>query len=78
MMWALGPFLRTPEKGAETGLYLATEDPLAERGGFFVDRKARALRGAAADEELAARLWTKSAELAGLPRERALVVPTHV
>lgn len=78
MMWALGPFLRTPEKGAETGLYLATEESLSERGAFFVDRKALALRGAAADEALAGRLWAKSAELAGIPPDRARTVPNHV
>lgn len=78
MMWALGPFLRTPAKGAETGLYLATEAGLESSGGFFVDRKAQTLRGAAADEALASHLWAKSAEIAGISSEHEPARPNTV
>ena len=65
MMRVMGPFLRSPERGADTGLWLATDESLRASGAFFVDRKQRALRGAASDQALAERLWDVSATLTG-------------
>lgn len=65
MMWALGPFLRSPERGADTGLWLATEASLPSNGGFFVDRKPRTLKGPASDQALAERLWDRSSAITG-------------
>jgi retinol dehydrogenase 14 len=66
-MRALGPFLRSPEKGAETGVYLATAPEVrAVTGELFVDRKQKRLKPVALDDELGRRLWDASARLAGV------------
>lgn len=64
MMRMLGPLLRTPEKGAETGVYLATEELTEGLGGFFVDRREKKLGRTATDAELSRKLWDRSLELA--------------
>ena len=65
----LGPFFRTPEEGARTSLFLAT-DPSVEgvTGQYFANSK-RAdgkLSKQARDDELAAELWRRSEALVGL------------
>ncbi|MBO4164860.1 MULTISPECIES: SDR family NAD(P)-dependent oxidoreductase [Micromonospora] len=60
------PF-RSPEKGAETLLWLANQP--ASRlvdGGYYADRRLRRPWPRAADPALAARLWTASATAVGL------------
>jgi NAD(P)-dependent dehydrogenase (short-subunit alcohol dehydrogenase family) len=60
-------FLRTPEKGAETGIYLATApEAAAENGQFFIDRKVRGTSRQGRDDALAAALWKRSEELTGI------------
>ena len=60
------PF-RSPEKGAETLVWLACQDPSRlTDGGYYADRKPHRPRPKAADPALAARLWTASAEAVGL------------
>ncbi|MEU7994145.1 SDR family NAD(P)-dependent oxidoreductase [Micromonospora sp. NPDC049060] len=59
--------LRSPEKGAETLVWLANQDP--ERlitGGYYIDRRLRRPLPRASDPQLAARLWTASAEAVGV------------
>ena len=61
------PFMRTPAKGAETILFLATSDEVrGVTGRYFVDRKPRTPSALARDKAVAARLWTVSEELVGL------------
>ena len=64
-----GRFMRTPEAGALTTLWAAT-DPALERvsGGYFVDARPadHKLSKAARDDALAAELWARSEELVGL------------
>lgn len=66
--WTIGkPFMLTPEKGAETTLFLATEADPARFHGTYVDNKRivdpdRPAR----DDALAERLWAESARLVGL------------
>ena len=63
-------FLITPEKGAETSLFLATvADPAPFDGAYVVARP----DAAALDNELGEALWRESARLVGL--ERAVLVP---
>ncbi|MEV4847175.1 SDR family NAD(P)-dependent oxidoreductase [Micromonospora matsumotoense] len=60
------PF-RSPEKGAETLLWLANQP--ASRlvdGGYYADRRLRRPWPRAADPALAARLWTASAKAVGI------------
>lgn len=67
-MTLLRPFSRTPEKGAETLVYLASS-PQVEgvTGKYFYDKKARRTTPESYDEELARRLWEVSMEQSGLP-----------
>lgn len=61
------PF-RSPEKGAETLVWLANQDPSRLRtGGYYADRRPRRPLRKAADAQLAARLWGASAEAVGVP-----------
>ena len=58
---------RSPEKGAETVVYLAASPDVAGANGlFYHDRRPVSAPPAAYDEELAAGLWRRSAELTGL------------
>jgi NAD(P)-dependent dehydrogenase (short-subunit alcohol dehydrogenase family) len=61
------PFMLTPEKGAETSLFLATEADPAQFHGAYVDNK-RIIEPdrPARDDALAERLWEASARLVGL------------
>jgi NAD(P)-dependent dehydrogenase (short-subunit alcohol dehydrogenase family) len=60
----VGPFMRTPQKGAETVIYLASS-PAVEgvTGKYFVDCKERQAPRQAYDETVARRLWDVSTEL---------------
>ena len=61
-------FLRTNEQGADTVLYLAASDKVAdESGSFWANRRKMRVSKAAADAELAARLWEISLILTDLP-----------
>ena len=58
---------RTPDKGAETVVYLAASPDVADASGlFYHDRRSVSAPPAAYDDELAAGLWRRSAELTGL------------
>lgn len=59
-------FLRSPERGGETGVFLATDTSVTRTNGrYFVDKKPRVPSRPARDPELAARLWERSRELVG-------------
>ena len=61
----MGAFMLTPEQGAETVVYCATE-PELENGAYF-ENSALARHGRlGSDPGLAAELWQKSVEWAGL------------
>jgi NAD(P)-dependent dehydrogenase (short-subunit alcohol dehydrogenase family) len=63
-MTLVRPFSRSPEKGADTMVWLAETDGIENRsGGYFVDRRERAPSPEAQDPEAARRLWEVSAEL---------------
>ena len=70
----LQPFLRaaqvfaiSPEKGAETIVYLASSPEVANvSGAYFVKNKIAKTSGAAQDMALAAALWRKTVELTGV------------
>ncbi|MGI9600248.1 MAG: SDR family oxidoreductase [Acidimicrobiales bacterium] len=68
-MTLLGPFFRSPEKGARTSVYVATEPSLAEvSGAYFADEQQKEPRATALDDEAAARLWAISEELTSADR----------
>jgi NAD(P)-dependent dehydrogenase (short-subunit alcohol dehydrogenase family) len=60
-------FARTPEKGAETVVYLAASPEVqGESGGYYFDCKLTPPTSAAQDDAAAERLWQVSERLAGI------------
>src|SRR5262249_46641131 len=61
------PFLRTPPRGAASGIWLAPAPEAASLSGqYVVARRVRTPRGQGADDTLAAGLWRTSERLVGL------------
>jgi NAD(P)-dependent dehydrogenase (short-subunit alcohol dehydrogenase family) len=61
------PFMRTPERGAATSVYLASSPEVeGVTGRYFVDSKPKRSAERSYDTEVAERLWTISARLVGL------------
>jgi NAD(P)-dependent dehydrogenase (short-subunit alcohol dehydrogenase family) len=57
----------SPEKGADTPVWLALDPALEGRtGGFYIKRKATAFPAPTDDEQARARLWAESERLVGL------------
>ena len=68
--YVIGPFARSPEKGAQTSVYLATAQEAANVSGkFFQDSRPIDVQPKARDADVARRLWDVSAELVGLPAD---------
>jgi retinol dehydrogenase-12 len=62
-----GPFLRSPQSGARTVVYLASSPEVSNAsGGYYVSAKRREPSATARDDAAARRLWEISAELTGL------------
>lgn len=62
-----GPFMRSPEKGAETVVYLATSNDVnGVTGRYFFDKKERRSSKESYDLEVAKRLWETSEKLTRL------------
>jgi NAD(P)-dependent dehydrogenase (short-subunit alcohol dehydrogenase family) len=62
------PFMRTPQKGAETVVWLASSPEVeGVTGRYFYDEEARKSSPRSYDRALAARLWDVSAELTAEP-----------
>ena len=65
-----GPFMRSPERGARSLLWLALSDEAAGLDGEYVDDEQVATPNESArDDGLARALWERSAELVGLPAD---------
>ncbi|MEQ9301277.1 MAG: SDR family oxidoreductase [Cyclobacteriaceae bacterium] len=64
-LWDLGkPLLLTPEKGAKTQIYLATEEGVEVHSGkYFVKRKVASMSQHAHDTEARDKLWEVSEEM---------------
>ena len=68
MVRALTPLMKSPEKGAETSIYLASSPEVEGLSGRYFVKKAEARSSDVSyDERIARRLWEVSAELANLP-----------
>jgi retinol dehydrogenase 14 len=62
------PFMKSPQQGAETSIYLASSPEVeGVTGDYFAGHKARRSNKASYDGQAAARLWQVSADLVGLP-----------
>ncbi len=65
------PFMLSPQRGADTIVYLASSPEVAgETGGYYVRRQRREPSPAARDDAAARRLWQLSEELTGLAPAR--------
>jgi len=65
---ALTPLMKSPEKGAETSIYLASSPEVEGlSGGYFVKKAEAHSSDVSHDERIARRLWEASAELTNLP-----------
>ena len=65
---ALTPLMKSPEKGAETSIYLASSPEVEGlSGGYFVKKAEARSSDASYDERLARRLWEASADLTNVP-----------
>src|SRR5919106_2903941 len=68
MVRALRPLMKSPEKGAETSIYLASSPEVEGLSGRYFVKKAEARSSHVSyDERLARRLWEVSADLTNLP-----------
>ena len=64
------PFLRSPERGAHSLVWLArSDDAAALTGKHIEDEQVVAPSGQAQDDDLARRLWEHSAQLVSLPAD---------
>jgi NAD(P)-dependent dehydrogenase (short-subunit alcohol dehydrogenase family) len=60
-------FMKSPERGADTPVYLASSPDVAGvTGGYYADRKTRKTHASSYDSAITARLWRVSADLVGL------------
>jgi NAD(P)-dependent dehydrogenase (short-subunit alcohol dehydrogenase family) len=67
MLPVVRPFMLSPERGAETSVYLASSPEVeGVSGKYFVRNKARRSSAASYDAQVARRLWEVSAELTGV------------
>ncbi|WP_337863958.1 SDR family oxidoreductase [Nitrososphaera sp.] len=57
---AAGPFMASPQKGADTGIHLASSPEVTATGKYFVKRREEQPSGAAMDDSAAKRLWELS------------------
>ena len=65
----VGPFLRSPESGASSLVWLALDPAAGELRGQYIEKQRAVEPSAQArDDRLAAELWERSEELAGLVR----------
>src|SRR5690349_18730779 len=65
------PFMLSPERGADTIVYLASSPNVAdETGGYYVKRQRREPSAAARDDAAARELWELSEKLTGLAPAR--------
>ena len=71
LIWLIiTPFLVSPEKGADTAIYLASSSTVENVSGkYFVNRKSVDPAGFADDHQLAAKLWMVSEELTGISKK---------
>jgi NAD(P)-dependent dehydrogenase (short-subunit alcohol dehydrogenase family) len=62
------PFMKTPERGADTAVYLASSHDVAGiTGRYFANRKPKTSNKTSYDTAAQARLWQVSEQLIGLP-----------
>lgn len=67
LVMVMRPFMKKPERGAETPVYLASAPEVEGMTGlYFANRKAKNSNKSSYDRDAATRLWRVSADLVGL------------
>lgn len=67
MLPVIRPFMKSPERGAATSVYLASSEEVKDvTGRYFANSKPKTSSKASQDAAAAARLWDVSADLVGL------------
>jgi NAD(P)-dependent dehydrogenase (short-subunit alcohol dehydrogenase family) len=70
IVFVVRPFMRSPKKGADTAIYLASSSAVeGVSGRYFVNRKAKKSHESSYDTATTARLWEVSADLVGIPAD---------
>jgi hypothetical protein len=61
---SISPFLKSPEQGAETVVYLASSPEVANVSGkYFIDKKCVKSSAISYDEDIAQKLWRLSGQM---------------
>ena len=61
---SISPFLKSPEKGAETVVYLASSPEVSNVSGkYFIDKKCVKSSAISYDEDIAKQLWKLSGQM---------------
>lgn len=67
VVFVVRPFMRSPRKGAETVVYLASSSAVeGATGSYYANRKAKKSNESSYDREVTGRLWRVSADLVGI------------
>jgi retinol dehydrogenase 14 len=67
IVFVVRPFMRSPRKGAETVVYLASSSAVeGATGCYYANRKAKKSNQSSYDREVTGRLWRVSADLVGV------------
>ena len=67
MLPLVRPFMKTPDQGAATPIYLASSPEVAGvTGAYFANQRAKQSSKASYDRDLARRLWEVSTALVGI------------
>lgn len=70
IVFAVRPFMKSPKKGADTAVYLASAPEVeGVSGRYYVNRKTKKSEASSYDTATTARLWNISADLVGIPAE---------
>jgi NAD(P)-dependent dehydrogenase (short-subunit alcohol dehydrogenase family) len=71
LLWISKPFMITPEEGAKTSVYLATEPKIEKKtGNYFIKCKKSRLYGRGDDYAARNQLWSISHQLIGSEKEK--------
>jgi retinol dehydrogenase-14 len=70
IVFVVRPFMRSPKKGADTSVYLASSSAVeGVSGRYFVNRKTTKSEESSYDEATTDRLWQVSGDLVGIPAD---------
>ncbi len=72
IVFVVRPFMRSPKKGADTAVYLASSPEVeGVTGRYFANRKIKESEQSSYDAAITDQLWQVSADLVGIPNEPA-------